>query len=400
MVKWFLAWILFFCMGCGDYSSTHSSDVRGVGSQIVDLFRLPPVKTTRELVDTARRVRVRVATPAFSTLATSSPKMGLQKIIGAELLESGGVSRSQLETVLKNLLKSDDCAGVPCSRVFALEGRETAGFLDDFRARVRESAVTGADGSKARYEVLLSSLTPESEIIMGKKIQGQSGSNAGGFFKGLDGIERYVKIYHDPAQAHGEHLTGMIYRDLGIPAPKTRVFAFQNGQSFASEIIPSAKPIRNQYSRDDAREILKGFVADVLTANWDVVGMIGDNIVKGADGKFYRIDNGGAFLMRATNGRKPSSLLHQITEWDVFMDKRKNPSYGDLVAKAGFSKSEFENLVKVAFKDIESLRSQYGDWSEYVRQKMPEFDGTDAETIVSMLEKRTSLLKEKIARMP
>jgi hypothetical protein len=128
--------------------------------------------------------------------------------------------------------------------------------------------------------------------------------------------------------------------------------------------------------------------------------MIGDNIVKGADGKFYRIDNGGAFLMRATNGRKPSSLLHQITEWDVFMDIRKNPSYGDLVAKAGFSKSEFGNLVKAAFKDVESLRSQYGDWSEYVRQKMPEFDGKDAETIVSMLEKRTSLLREKIARMP
>jgi hypothetical protein len=326
--------------------------------------------------------------------------MGLQKIIGAELLESGGLSRSQLETVLKNLLKSDECAGVPCSRIFDLEPRETAVFLDDFRVKVRESAVSVEDGSKARFEVLLSSLTPESEIIMGKKIQGQSGSNAGGFFKGLDGVDRYVKIYHDPAQAHGEHLTGMIYRDLGIPAPKTRVFALQNGQSFASDIIPSAKPIRNHYSKDDAREILKGFVADVLTANWDVVGMIGDNVVKGADGKFYRIDNGGAFLMRATNGRKPSSLLHQITEWDVFMDTRKNPSYGDLVAKAGFSKTEFSILAKNAFKDIETLRSQYGDWSEYVRQKMPEFTGSDSETIVSMLEKRTSLLREKIARLP
>jgi hypothetical protein len=85
MYKWFFAWILLICVGCGGYRSGPGSDVQGVGSQLADLFRLPPVKTARELVDTARRVRVRVATPAFSTLATSSPKMGLQKIIGAEL---------------------------------------------------------------------------------------------------------------------------------------------------------------------------------------------------------------------------------------------------------------------------------------------------------------------------
>jgi hypothetical protein len=249
-------------------------------------------------------------------------------------------------------------------------------------------------------ETLLSSLTHESEIIMGHKTMAQAGSNAGGFFKGLDGVERYVKLYKDPAQATGEHLASVIYRDLGIPAPKTRVFTYQDGTAFASEVIPSARPIRNQYNKSDAREILKGFVADVLTANWDVVGMIGDNIVKGTDGKFYRIDNGGAFLMRATNGRKPSSLLNQITEWNVFRDKNMNPSYADLVAKAGFSEGEFASMVKSRFQEIEGLRSRYGSWSAYVAQRLPEFLGEDAGAIVTMLEKRTALLRSKIANMP
>ena len=70
----------------------------------------------------------------------------------------------------------------------------------------------------------------------------------------------------------------------------------QKLQGFASKAVDHDGHVGLSMSADHAKEILKGFVADVLLGNWDVLGASGDNIVKGKDGKLHRIDNGGALF--------------------------------------------------------------------------------------------------------
>ena len=66
---------------------------------------------------------------------------------------------------------------------------------------------------------------------------------------------------------------------------------------------------------------MKGFAADVLTANWDAVGLVNDNILlKG--GEAHRIDNGAAFMYRAQGTPKGAAFGNSVTE----METLRHPS--------------------------------------------------------------------------
>lgn len=52
------------------------------------------------------------------------------------------------------------------------------------------------------------------------------------------------------------------------------------------------------------KNLQKGYAADALLANWDVVGLSKDNILIGKQGATYRIDNGGSLRFRAMGKTK------------------------------------------------------------------------------------------------
>lgn len=81
-------------------------------------------------------------------------------------------------------------------------------------------------------------------------------------------------------------------------------------EAIASPAVPGATPASMEAQRG-SEDVQKGFVADAFLANWDVVGLVYDNIVQSEDG-FYRIDNGGSLIFRAQGGDKaysPDSIL-------------------------------------------------------------------------------------------
>lgn len=246
----------------------------------------------------------------------------------------------------------------------------------------------------------------DAENILHTKYGDGSGTNDGGFYIGKDGIKRYVKFYKEPVKAYGEVLANSIYRDLGIAAPKSQYFENPLGKvygdvGFASEIVENEGELKDVgISEETAKQILDGFAADCLVANWDVVGAANEGYLRNAviakDGTPVRIDQGGAFLTRGLMGMKPEDALYKLGEWEIFPSN--NPGYQEVFKAAGYKKAEdigYDNLKKQV-TNILNLHNKSGGWKKYVDEKIPDADPKDKEKIVKMLYIRTKLLISKI----
>ncbi len=243
---------------------------------------------------------------------------------------------------------------------------------------------------------------------MATKLGGPKGTNPGGLYKGSDGIERYIKIYEDPKSARGEALSNHIYHDLGLSVPKSELFEHDGKLAIASVVVPPSssggKTLKeyssgapNGVSGPVAQVFMRGFAADVLTANWDAVGLAHDNVVVSKFGTPYRVDQGGTLLKRAQGGDKPENTLHQITEVEKFFDKSKNAAYAQVAEAAGIKsvadmKAGFEQQVKA----ITDLRQAAGGWQKYVAMQSPEMPKEEQQKIAGMLEARTNLMQSKV----
>ena len=234
--------------------------------------------------------------------------------------------------------------------------------------------------------------------IMFTQLSGPKGSNPGGLYRGADSQERYVKLYSDPAQAVGEHVANKIYADLGLGRVKSQIFVHDGKTAYASEIIEGATPIGSNLTPELARKALEGFVGDLVTANWDAVGLSVDNLLVTKAGKIVRVDNGGTFLMRAQAGRKPEHLLDQLTEWDVFFSP-KNPAYSHLADIAGVkSPADMLPSIRKQFAKLQAVAAKVGGWASYVEAAAPGADKATLDRMAKMLESRTALIGKKIAQ--
>lgn len=243
---------------------------------------------------------------------------------------------------------------------------------------------------------------PLHETILHQKIGDAKGSNPGGLYRGADGVERYVKFYDDPAQAHGEHLANLIYKELGQEAPDSIAFVLPDGRTgYASNIISGGRTLSQAgLTEARAKAILDGFAGDVLTGNWDAIGASLDNILVLGTKRVARIDQGGTFLMRARYGRKPTALLDQITEWDKLADASINPSYARVFAEAGISSPlELGKRLTKQIDDILALEQRSGGWAAFVNSHAHELAAADRKAIIRMLTARTRLLEAKKAEI-
>lgn len=137
------------------------------------------------------------------------------------------------------------------------------------------------------------------------KVSGQLGSNEGGWYEKPNGERFYVKFYENPSQGQAEFVANAVYAKLGIKAVRSEIIQLDGREAIASPAVPEATPASRE-AQGGSEDVQKGFVADAFLANWDVVGLVYDNIVQGEDG-FYRIDNGGSLIFRAQGGDKAYS---------------------------------------------------------------------------------------------
>lgn len=242
------------------------------------------------------------------------------------------------------------------------------------------------------------------EILGGGQVGEQGGTNKGGAFLGRDGVQRYVKFYANPVQGAAEHLANSIYRDLGLEAASSSLFEHDGKLAFATEWIPNAKRL-NQVPLTPARAnaILDGFAADILTNNWDAVGMGHDNVVyREGTGRPIRVDNGGTFQFRAQGKLKTTQVapddLHDIKEFTSLF--QRNRDYRAVWDAAGVTPDTLgARLTKQVERIVSFRRSLRGGWLEYVQHHIPGTPKPDQELMAQMLEARTRLLAKR-ARVP
>lgn len=141
------------------------------------------------------------------------------------------------------------------------------------------------------------------------KVGDQLGSNDGGIHEDSRGDRHYVKFYQNPDQGKVEALAGKIYDHLGIKtvSPQTRIV---NGrEAVTAKWNPRLEQMHHTEFKNlndsQAGQVGRMFHAAVLTKNWDMVGLVHDNIVRHKDtGDLYSVDHGGAFHFRARGGPK------------------------------------------------------------------------------------------------
>ena len=256
---------------------------------------------------------------------------------------------------------------------------------------------------------------------------GQLGSNPGGRYE-INGKEYYVKQYGDETadgwemppgtgrdRITSEVLANAVYRELGIAAPASyasrslkdgslwhiapwiddmTVLGGPSGSGldpFTAVIVTDpATGIRSladagsvpagAVSQTVANALTRGMAADMLLANWDVVGMGFDNIGVSASEGLVRIDQGSTFFYRAQGSAKADAInpitgkawlpeaMTDIERAGGMLDPSVNEWYAPLI-EAGAE--NVDEMMKNQVRELLDMRLKAGGMENFVRRMMP-----------------------------
>ena len=200
-----------------------------------------------------------------------------------------------------------------------------------------------------------------------KKVAGQKGTAAGGFFVDPDSGQQYYvkKPKGGDMQAVNEVLASALYEAAGLDVG--RAFLGKNKQGdtvIVSPVIDGTDGTLGEIAPNQniLDEIKKGFAVDAWMNNYDVIGLEKDNIIV-AGMKPYRIDAGGALLFRAQGADKAEEMNTNVSEQiDSLRDSDVNAQaasvFGDMtdaeIAESaklveGIDEATIDELVDSAF---------------------------------------------------
>lgn len=119
-----------------------------------------------------------------------------------------------------------------------------------------------------------------------------------------------------PQHVEEEYLATKIYEELGVVVPRMQIYdKGTSNVAILSEYMENTEVANNIMDDNLKAEILKGYVADCLLANWDVYK--NDNIlINKDDGLVYRVDNGGSLRYSATGRDKGAQFTDEVDELD------------------------------------------------------------------------------------
>lgn len=142
-----------------------------------------------------------------------------------------------------------------------------------------------------------------------------------------------------PEHVREEFIADQVYRSLRIPVPLGRLRDLGNGRVIKAAtfiagnslgwLLRGGEPTETTIATPDGiiDQLRKGFAADVLLGNRDVIGPTFTNVVCGEDSVAYRVDNGSALRRRALGDlRPPDEWTEEVHELRTMRDPAINPS--------------------------------------------------------------------------
>jgi len=353
-----------------------------------------------------------------------------------------------VNSVLKTIQDTAAAAGQPVRlRVVDADGTERLLTVADYVQL--EHHYKAMEQYRSTMSSPIANTRPEVEdILNGTPLSdGPLGSNEGGLFE-YDGRKYYVKRYDDmtaggdpmPAGTGRRRLTGEVlgnalYRELGLAVPDSyasrnmadgslwhvspwienieTVQQFYQATGVAVDATVVARDVDglmrlttldnvlpNETSAPLAVVVSKGMAADLLLANWDVVGGGYNNIgVSSIDG-LVRIDQGSSFFYRAEGAAKADSgwnwaAMSDIDSQGGMLDQAMNENYGRL-ANLGMGDDLTAELALQVGKILD-MRLQAGGMEAWVRRMMPTPEDAldELDPFVEFLEKRLEVLADQ-----
>ena len=160
---------------------------------------------------------------------------------------------------------------------------------------------------------------------------GKLGTNTGGTYTDERGGHYYVKNDYDDKHA-SEQLANTIYKKLGFNVPETELVNWKDKTALKSKWLSGGKYHQGTQALLNRADLKDGFLVDAVLANRDVVGAGVEkpygNILE-HEGKFYRLDQGGALEHNGLSGKKNDFhdwKNEHLSELDGFLDKEINPT--------------------------------------------------------------------------
>lgn len=237
--------------------------------------------------------------------------------------------------------------------------------------------------------------TMSETVVRGEMVQALGGTTGAELWRGTDGVMRVIKRSAKD-QAYQEVLANKLYRELGIDAPEQQLVMHEGKiVGVAARYLEGGQTLeRAGLTQERAKEVLKGFVADVWLANRDAVGLTMDNILVRGN-QLTRIDNGGSLQYRAQGSKKPAAELNQLKEWQGFQTPSLNRAYAQVFQASGYHTPEGIPELKAQVEALQALRDRTNQFADLVLAAKG-ITAKQRKELVSILQKRARLLEEQV----
>jgi len=219
------------------------------------------------------------------------------------------------------------------------------GTADDDLADTAPVDVSDAEATRAAEQIEAQRAAWPDDPEALRVVRSLGGSTGAEMVEDEDG-NRYVRKHGGSAggdaAAHlrNECAADNFYRAMGIDVPENRLYETDKGPVKLSRFVDGGENLGSWWSHanaDERREMLAklrpGFDLDVVTGNWDVIGMGADNILVDKDGRPWRIDNGGALGYRAQGAqKKPEEWAEGWPDdlWTMRTSSNNKAFFGDI----------------------------------------------------------------------
>jgi hypothetical protein len=155
------------------------------------------------------------------------------------------------------------------------------------------------DKQIADKQKFINALFPKdlSSVTVVKQLGGSTGAK---LVQDANGNQYVMKKGSNTNNGHvkSEYLANQLYGAMGMRVPDYELYE-ENGESV---LLSRYIPMTRQPNAKDHAEMAKGWIADIVLANWDVYQ--NDNCLIDSSGRVIRVDNGGCLDYRAQGSKK------------------------------------------------------------------------------------------------
>lgn len=121
---------------------------------------------------------------------------------------------------------------------------------------------------------------------------------------------------NSPQHIQNEFDMNRFLNELGVPVPQAQM---QDGLMLTQ--MEEGQEMGNNPSAGDIRQLQRDFVPHATIANWDMLGMNRDNVIRRPDGTLSYVDLGGAGPFRAQGAPKGAAFGPTVGELDTLRNK-------------------------------------------------------------------------------